>query len=83
MEFNEHNTIYEKGVENLLVLPDGFDPAQFISINQQMIGYGCKKTTETFEKMKLCNHLCALSNDELKQIMNNLHSEIQKLLLIK
>ena len=83
MNRNDQNTLYKKGVENLLVLPDDFEKDQFYSTKEITNDYGCFTKTQTFDKMKLCDYLCSLENDKLQQIFANLNTEIQQLLSIK
>lgn len=83
MNRNNQNTLYKKGVENLLVLPDDFEKDQFYSTKEITNDYGCFTKIQTFDKMKLCDYLCSLENDKLQQIFANLNTEIQQLLSIK
>jgi ABC-type cobalamin/Fe3+-siderophores transport system ATPase subunit len=83
MNRNDQNTLYKKGVENLLVLPDDFEKDQFYSTKETTNDYGCFTKIQTFDKMKLCDYLCSLENDKLQQIFANLNTEIQQLLSIK
>lgn len=83
MNRNNQNTLYKKGVENLLVLPDDFEKDQFYSTKEITNDYGCFTKTQSFDKMKLCDYLCSLENDKLQQIFANLNKEIQQLLSIK
>jgi len=82
MNRNDQNTLYKKGVENLLILPTDFAKDQFYSTKERPDDYGGFTKTQSLDKMKLCDYLCSLENDKLQQIFSNLNSEIQKLLLI-
>ena len=82
MNRNNQNTLYKKGVENLLVLPSDFEKDKYYSTKEITDDYGGITTKQSLDKMKLCDNLCSFGDDELKQIFGNLYSEIQKLLLI-
>jgi hypothetical protein len=82
MSANSSNTIYKKGVENLLVLPSDFNKDEFYSTKEREDDYGAITTTKSLNKMKLCDFICSLDNDRLKKILINIHSEILKLLLL-
>lgn len=83
MKGNNTNTLYKKGIENLLVLPQEFDKDQFYSTNDRVDDYGAVIRTQSLDKMKLCDYICSLTDNELKLIFANLNTEIQQLLLIK
>ncbi len=82
MNRNDQNTLYKKGVENLLILPTDFAKDQFYSTKEITDDYGGITSKQSLDKMKLCDYLCSLENNKLQQIFSNLYSEIQKLLLI-
>jgi len=77
---NKENSLYEKGVENLFVLPEGFKKDDFYKKTEKKDAYGAKSTITTFEKTKLCSYICGLSNDKLTPILVNLKGEIDKIL---
>ena len=82
MTKNPKNTIFKKGVENLLILPIDFDYDNYCSVQEKRDDYGFVSTIRTLDKMKLCEHICSLDNLQLKEMLNNINTEIQKLLLI-
>lgn len=82
MNRNNQNSLYKKGVENLLILPTDFAKDQFYSTKEITDDYGGIASKQSLDKMKLCDYFCSLGDDELKTILGNLNSEIQKLLLI-
>lgn len=82
MKANSSNTIYKRGVENLLELPSYFNKEEFYSTKEKEDDYGGITTTKSLNKMKLCEYICSLDNDKLKNILINIHSEISKLLLL-
>ena len=82
MNRNNQNTLYKKGVENLLLLQKKKKKDKYYSTKEITDDYGGITTKQSLDKMKLCDNLCSFGDDELKQIFGNLYSEIQKLLLI-
>ena len=54
---NEHN-LYKKGIENLLVLPDGFPKDNFYKEQVKTDDYGGETTIRKLDKTKLCKWIC-------------------------
>lgn len=71
----------KKGIENALVL-DSFDVSPYYSTKIKEGDYGDDNTIVTLEKMDLCNAICALDGEILKEIMQNLKSVIDSLVSI-
>lgn len=82
MQSNAQNSTYRKGVENLLNLPNNFNKNDFYSISEKTDEYSAISTIKSLDKMNLCNYICSLGEAELKLILENINSEIQKILLI-
>jgi predicted ATP-dependent endonuclease of OLD family len=55
---NNNESIFKKGIENLLVLPDNFNREGFYEKHNNTGSYGEKSESTSFNKMKLCNFLC-------------------------
>lgn len=83
MTENSTNTTYKKGVENLLMLPAGFNKDNYYSTKEKEDDYGAVTITKSLDKMKLCNYICSLDDNVLKNILANIYVEISKLLLTK
>lgn len=83
MSANSANTIYRKGVENLLILPTDFNKEKYYSSKEKEDDYGAITITKSLDKMKLCDDICSLDDNVLKNMLANIYAEISKLLLIK
>ena len=83
MQENAKNSTYKKGVENLLNLPNDFNKNDFYSIKGKTDDYGATTTYQSLDKMRLCDYFCSLDDDKLKLILENINSEIQRILLIQ
>ncbi len=82
MTYNSSNNQYRKGVENLLVLPENFDYESFYSISEKSDDYGAVSIHKSLNKTKLCDTICDYSNDKLMAVLDNLKSEIDKIITI-
>ena len=82
MTYNSSNNQYRKGVENLLVLPEDFDYESFYSISEKSDDYGAVSIHRSLNKTKLCDTICNYSNDKLMAVLDNLKSEIDKIITI-
>lgn len=82
MTYNSCNNQYRKGVENLLVLPEDFDYESFYSISEKSDDYGAVSIHRSLNKTKLCDTICNYSNDKLMAVLDNLKSEIDKIITI-
>lgn len=83
MNKNEENKRYKRGVENLLRLQDNFNYEEYYKEESKIDDYGAISNIFKLDKTYLCNYICSLSDENLKEIFANLKSEIEKLLLIK
>ena len=83
MTENSANTIYKKGVENLLILPKDFNKDKYYSSKEKEDDYGAVTITKSLDKMKLCDDICSFDDNALKNMLANIYVEISKLLLIK
>ncbi|MBQ1732818.1 MAG: hypothetical protein II037_11480, partial [Bacteroidales bacterium] len=83
MSANSSNTIYKRGIENLLVLPSDFNKDEFYSTKEIENNYGGITIIKSLNKMKLCEYICSLDNESLKLILENINLEIQKILSFK
>lgn len=66
------------GIENALIL-DTIDVTPFYTKKEKEGEYGEKKIIEEFDKMKFCDYICSLPNDQLRTIFANLKFEIDKI----
>ncbi len=71
----------KKGIENALVLDD-VDVTPYYSSKIKEGDYGDDNTIITLEKMDLCDAICLMDNEALKNIMKNLKSVIDSLLSV-
>ena len=83
MTENSANTIYKKGVENLLILPKDFNKDKYYSSKEKEDDYGAVTITKSLDKMKLCDDICSFDDNALKNMLAKIYVEISKLLLIK
>jgi predicted ATP-dependent endonuclease of OLD family len=80
MATNNLNTIYEIGIENLLIIPDSFDKEQYYKEREKKDKYGAESIIRELDKTKLCNYVCEnLNLEKQKDILINLKTEIDKL----
>ncbi|MBK8806833.1 MAG: hypothetical protein IPO21_09365 [Bacteroidales bacterium] len=75
MPVNQENTLFKRGIENLLTIPINFPKENFYNTkeNEKTDDYSAKtKTTkEELNKMKLCKYICdELKEDEQKKYLN-------------
>lgn len=82
MTYNSCNNQYRIGIENLLVLPENFDYESFYSISEKSDDYGAVSIHRSLNKTKLCDTICNYSNDKLMAVLDNLKSEIDKIITI-
>lgn len=69
------------GIENALVLDD-IDITHFYTIKEKEDDYGGITKTQKPDKMKLCDFICSLDNENLKKAFVHLKEEIDSLLII-
>lgn len=73
MPRNTDNSIFKKGIENLLVLPDDIDMNAFYQELTKVDDYGAKTTAQKLDKMKLCKWICEeLSVPKQKKCLVNI-----------
>lgn len=68
----------KRGIENALILDD-INLEDYYNKKESINDYGEIKIISTLENMRLCDDICAKSNDELKSIFANLKVEIEKI----
>ena len=83
MQKNEANSLYKIGVENLLNLPTDFNGEPFYSLSTKLDDYSAKSEIRTLDKTNLCEHICTLPKDQLKDIFANIKIEIEKINAIR
>ena len=74
----ENSKNMKKGIENALVL-DSVCMDPFYLKKEKPGDYGDVNIITEFEKMKFCEHICSLSNEELEIILIHLKEEIEKI----
>lgn len=80
MAKSKGTTVMSKGVESLLTLQSGFDLAPFYSQRPKTGDYGEAINIPTFEKQKLCDHICDnLPETEQRVILSAIAEEIMKI----
>ncbi|GGZ64531.1 AAA family ATPase [Mesonia mobilis] len=80
MPKNEHNNLYLIGIENLLVLPEGFDKELFYKEKTRTDKYGAESLIRELDKSKLCDYICNdLDIEKQKEVLIKLKEEIDKL----
>lgn len=67
------------GIENALVLDDIENFKDFFNNKTEKGNYGEEKIIPEFKKQEFCNYICNLDNEQLKIILSNLKTEIEKL----
>lgn len=66
------------GIENALNL-NSINMDNFYIITKKDKNYGGEIVTRELDKMKLCNHICSINNEEAKTILNNVKSFIDRI----
>lgn len=69
------------GIENALVLDD-VDVTNFYTVKEKEDDCGGVTRTQKLDKMKLCDFVCSLNDEDLKKVFVNLKKEIDSLLMI-
>lgn len=64
---NTEETIFRKGIENLLTLPQEFDRSRFYENITSTDEYGGSIKKQSFNKMKLCNYLCEETEEQIQK----------------
>lgn len=81
MKTYKENTIYEIGIENLLILPTGFNKSVYYKERVKKDKYGAESIIRELDKSKLCNFLCStLSREDQRLLLINLKTEIDNLI---
>ncbi len=83
MKFNIKNTVYKKGVENLLIIEREINYEDFYIEKPKTDDYGAKSIIRKLDKTKLCNYICdTLDIEKKKIILKNIKEEIENILNI-
>lgn len=77
-QYNNTKNI-SKGIENLLIIPDNINMKDFHNIKEKNNGYGVINQNYELDKKKLCNYICDLNKEQLKEILKNLKTEIDRI----
>lgn len=76
----------KKGIENILNLDKiqeyGINIEEFYKEIKKDTGYAKENKIYEFEKMKFCDKICSMKNEDLKYIFQNIKIEIDKILEI-
>ena len=75
----DNHTIMNKGIENALELGD-IDISVFYEEHIKNGDYGKVVTTKELDKMKMCDHICALDNTSQIKILANLKPVIERII---
>ncbi|REE24736.1 putative ATP-binding protein involved in virulence [Winogradskyella pacifica] len=86
MPKNDENTLFNIGIENLLVLPEGFNLADFCSERTKTDEYGVESIIRKLDKTKLCDWICDENSIENQKniflklfgLLNNLKEVLEK-----
>lgn len=70
-----------RGIENALIL-DNIDLTSYYSQKTSIGDYGEEKTVQSFNKMSCCDGLCAMDDDTLRCVFQNLKSMIDQLVAL-
>lgn len=81
MSINHENKLFRIGIENLLSMPENFDPKPFYKETIKVDDYGAESIIRGLNKMHLCSYVCGLPDSELVHIMKLLNGEISRLLI--
>jgi predicted ATPase len=78
-----NDTVFKKGIENILDLNDNLIPlCDFYSSKTELGGYGEKKVIESFNKMSFSKHICNdLQEDAQRIILNRLIKYLEEFVL--
>ena len=68
----------KKGIENALIL-DNIDLTPYYSLKSSKGDYGEEKSLQSFDKMSCCDSLCAMDDNTLRCVFENLKSMIDYL----
>lgn len=66
------------GIENALIL-DEVDIRNYYTEKEKVDEYGANSIIRQLDKMKLCDYICTMSNEQLKKVFSNLKQEIDSL----
>ena len=65
-----------KGIENALVL-DNIDLKEYYKAKTEIGDYGEQKSIETFDKMRFCQAICEMGDEDLKEVFIHLKEIIE------
>lgn len=68
----------KKGIENSLIL-DNIDLSPFYSTEEKLGDYGETNVIQSLDKMKLCEYICELNDDDLRERFSLLLPTLEKL----
>ena len=81
MSVNTQNTLFKKGVENLLTVNGEFDLDPFYNEKKVTDDYGATSTHRSLHKTKLCNYICdTLTKEQQAKVLLKVNIEIDRLL---
>ncbi|MFM5752794.1 AAA family ATPase [Aeromonas veronii] len=77
----QENSQFKIGIENLLVLPDGFDLSDFTKESLKIDGYGITSAIRSLDKNKLCDYLISDDNGiNREKVFTNFRTLIEDLI---
>ena len=65
------NSVYDRGIENALVLDETFEKEKYIRNKTVNKPYGLTDTIQEFDKVKLCDDICSLPDEKLLIVFRN------------
>lgn len=80
MAKNTMATVYQKGIENLLVLPADFNYNKYYRNSTRTDDYGATSTIVDLDKTALASDIVSLPNSQLFSILKNIKCEIEKII---
>lgn len=76
-QFENSNGIF-RGIENALILEKEYLEPFYIE-KEEITDYGGKNRTQSLDKMRLCEDVCGMGENELKLVFSNLRSVLDDL----
>lgn len=68
----------QRGIENVVSFED-IDLGIFYDKKDTISAYGEKRSIETLDKTRLCEHICGLDNEELKERFSRFRPTLEKI----
>ena len=81
MAKNTMATVYQKGIENLLVLPADFNYNKYYRDSTRTDDYGATSTIVDLDKTALASDIVSLPNSQLFSVLKNIKCEIEKIIM--